>query len=152
MDVGRITRQYPVETRVKSYVQTDPEETDEEASTLHFIDSQWSDSHIDTGLPYQVEINHKIFQYPYLLEMFVQFTKNECTLGVQTDNEDYYSGVHSSKLVMLNKNSPDRDTTSVSSLKTNSEMLRPLRRDLVLVEKPPQQKTKPKKEKRLVKN
>ena len=51
MDVGRITRQYPVETRVESYVQTDPEETDEEASTLHFIDSQWSDSHLDTGMP-----------------------------------------------------------------------------------------------------
>ena len=70
-------------------------------------------------------------------------------LGVQTDNEDYYSGVNSTNLVLLNKNSPDR--TSVSSLKTNSEMLRPLRRDLVLVEKPPQQKTNSKKEsKRLV--
>ena len=77
--------------------------------------------------------------------------KNECVLGVQTDNEEYYSGTHNSNLVLLNKNSPDLDTTSVSSLKTYSETLRPHRRDLVLVEKPLQQKAKPKKEsKRLV--
>ena len=47
LDVGRITRQYPVETRVESYAQTDPEETDEEASTVQ--DSHWSNAHLDTG-------------------------------------------------------------------------------------------------------
>ena len=91
MDVGRITRQYPVETRVESYVQTDPEETDEEASTLHFIDSQWSDSYLDTGsLHYTyVLINKYLISTMYLnvcrrsvvlisARNVFQFTKNEC--------------------------------------------------------------------------
>ena len=49
MDVGRITRQYPVETRVESYAQTDPEGTDEEISTSQLVHSHWSDSHLNTG-------------------------------------------------------------------------------------------------------
>ena len=50
MDIGRITRQYPVETRVESYAQTDLDETDEDISTAQFDHSQWSDSHLDTGI------------------------------------------------------------------------------------------------------
>ena len=50
MDIGRITRQYPVETRVESYAQTDLHETDEDISTAQLDHSLWSDSHLDTGI------------------------------------------------------------------------------------------------------